>query len=91
MMLPNDVVQGVAPMRFPSPPTQGMILGEVEYTRWRDASGNPAEEGAPGATSERVPDAVGAPAKSCVQRNSVTPLMHQKNCGKNQKNIFERA
>lgn len=35
--------------------SQGMILGEVEYTAWREeASGAWAEEGAPGAVAVRV-------------------------------------
>ncbi|KAI8470252.1 MAG: hypothetical protein J3K34DRAFT_262668 [Monoraphidium minutum] len=37
--------------------SQGMILGEVEYTVHRDAAGAPVEEGHPQATATRVPDA----------------------------------
>jgi len=34
--------------------SQGMILGEVEYTVWRDEAGNVVDEDAPGATGTRV-------------------------------------
>ncbi len=33
--------------------SQGMILGEVEYTTYQDAEGRPVEEGAEGAVAVR--------------------------------------
>ncbi len=62
MGIDQEFTLGLRPRSATTAPqvSQGMILGEVEYTVWRDAEGNHVAEDAPGAVPHQVTEQVRA-------------------------------
>ena len=67
--------------------SQGMILGEVEYTIWRDAQGKVVGEDGPGVTATEVSEQVGPP-EWIAKRDAMHHLFTPPRPGYNQKHIF---